>query len=42
MELMGLLKDYNKVGKTVIVVTHDKEVAQFADRVITIKDGEIA
>ena len=42
MELMGRLKDYNKVGKTVIVVTHDKEVAQFADRVITIKDGEIA
>ena len=42
MELMGLLKDYNKVGKTVIVVTHDKEVSQFADRVITIKDGEIA
>lgn len=42
MELMGLLKDYKKVGKTVIVVTHDKEVSQFADRVITIKDGEIA
>lgn len=42
MELMELLKDYNKAGKTVIVVTHDNEVAEFADRVIMIKDGKIA
>lgn len=42
MELMDLLKDYNKAGKTVIVVTHDNEVAEFADRVIMLKDGKIA
>lgn len=42
MELMELLKDYNKAGKTVIVVTHDNEVAEFADRVIMLKDGKIA
>lgn len=42
MEILGLLKVYNEAGKTVIVVTHDNEVAEFADRVITIKDGKIA
>lgn len=41
MELMELLKEYNKMGKTVVVVTHDNEVAEFASRVITIKDGKI-
>lgn len=30
-----------KEGKTVVIVTHDKEIAKMADRIITIKDGMI-
>lgn len=31
-----------KEGKTIILITHDSEVAEHADRVISIRDGEIA
>jgi putative ABC transport system ATP-binding protein len=38
-EVMGLLKDVNKSGITVIVVTHENDVAVLADRIIKVKDG---
>lgn len=41
MELMSILKECNQSGKTIIIVTHDKEVAEFADRVIKIEDGKL-
>lgn len=40
--VMGLLKELNQLGKTVIVVTHDQTVAEYADRVIEVKDGVLA
>ena len=41
-EIMDLLVRINKLGKTVIVVTHEKDlVDEYRHRVITIKDGEI-
>jgi putative ABC transport system ATP-binding protein len=40
-EIMDLLKDLNKKGKTVIIITHDKNVAKTAKRNITLKDGKI-
>ncbi len=41
-ELMDLLMRVNKLGKTVIVVTHEKDlVDMFQKRVVTIHDGEI-
>lgn len=40
-KIIDLLLDLNKTGLTVIVVTHDKEIASRFNRIITIKDGEI-
>ena len=40
--IMDLLKKLNKEGNTIIIVTHDEEVAKQAKRIITLKDGEIA
>ncbi len=40
-EIITLLRDLNHKGKTVIVVTHEKEVAAFARRIIHMRDGRI-
>lgn len=40
-DIMSIFSELHKQGNTVIVVTHDKSIAQKADRVITIVDGKI-
>jgi macrolide transport system ATP-binding/permease protein len=40
-EIISILKDLNKKGKTVIVVTHEKEIAFQAKRVIRMIDGKV-
>jgi macrolide transport system ATP-binding/permease protein len=40
-DIMGLFRALHKQGLTVVLVTHDIEVAEHADRIITIRDGEI-
>ncbi|MGT2887446.1 ABC transporter ATP-binding protein [Streptococcus didelphis] len=40
-QIMQLLQDLNKEGKTIIMVTHEPEIADFARRKIVIRDGEI-
>jgi len=41
-EIMGLLKELNQEqGLTLLVVTHDTEVAAFADRVVRLRDGQV-
>lgn len=40
-EIMQILTDLNKKGISVILVTHEADIAQWANRVITIKDGQI-
>ncbi|XWN35411.1 MAG: ABC transporter ATP-binding protein [Roseivirga sp.] len=40
-EIFELLKALHQAGKTVLIVTHNKEVADQCNRIITIKDGSI-
>jgi putative ABC transport system ATP-binding protein len=42
MEIMELFADLNAQGITIIIVTHEPEVAQQARRVLTIRDGLLA
>jgi ABC-type lipoprotein export system ATPase subunit len=40
-EIMNIFKNLNKTGHTVILVTHEKEIAAHAKRVIEVLDGDI-
>ena len=40
-EIMHIFKNLNKKGKTVIIVTHDKDIAGHCERIIEISDGKI-
>jgi putative ABC transport system ATP-binding protein len=41
-EIMGIFKKLHSEGRTLIVVTHDREVALQSDRIIEMKDGRIS
>ena len=40
-EIMQLLLERNREGITLIIVTHDEQVAAYCDRIIVISDGKI-
>tara|TARA_R110002012_G_scaffold14536_1_gene59812 strand:+ start:2212 stop:4155 length:1944 start_codon:yes stop_codon:yes gene_type:complete len=40
-EMMKLLQELHHDGHTIILVTHDMDVANFADRIIELKDGAV-
>ncbi|QIZ78619.1 ABC transporter ATP-binding protein [Ferrimonas lipolytica] len=40
-EIMALFRQLNKQGHTVVLVTHEPEIAEQADRIITVRDGKI-
>ena len=41
IEIMGLLEEIHKLGNTIIVVTHEEDIARHAHRIIRLIDGEI-
>ena len=41
-KIMDLLVDFHKKeGKTIIIVTHDNDIARYAEKIIRIRDGQI-
>lgn len=40
-EIMNIFKEIHKRGNTIIVVTHEPDIAAFADRIVRLKDGYI-
>ena len=40
-EIMQLFSELNAAGKTIILITHDRQIASYANRLITIQDGRI-
>ena len=40
-EIMGIFQQLNDEGATVVMVTHEPDVAQYTKRIVVFKDGEI-
>lgn len=41
LEIMKIFEDINSRGNTVIIVTHEEDIARFTKRIIKLKDGQI-
>jgi putative ABC transport system ATP-binding protein len=41
VDIMNLLTELHKAGQTIVMVTHEDEIAEYAQRVIVMRDGEI-
>jgi len=41
VEIMGLLEAIHKLGNTIIVVTHEEDIAKHAHRIVRLRDGNI-
>lgn len=41
VEIMALMQKLNRQGMTIIVVTHERDIADFASRIITFRDGQV-
>lgn len=39
--VLGVFQNLNKQGRTVILITHERYIAEKAKRIISLKDGEI-
>jgi macrolide transport system ATP-binding/permease protein len=38
---MEIFQDLNQKGHTILMITHEKEISEYAKRVIKIRDGKI-
>jgi putative ABC transport system ATP-binding protein len=41
LEIMKLLRDLNRQGRTIVLITHEADIAGFAQRVVRLRDGVI-
>ena len=41
LEIMGLFQELNRQGKTIVMVTHEPELAVYTSRIITLRDGTL-
>ena len=41
IEIMQMLHELHEEGNTIVVITHDLNIAKQAERIVTIKDGKI-
>ena len=41
MEIIGLLEEIHRQGNTIVLVTHEEDIAEHAHRIIRLRDGKI-
>jgi ABC-type lipoprotein export system ATPase subunit len=41
VEIMGIFQELNDEGKTVVLITHEPDIAQYAKRIVHVRDGKI-
>ena len=41
-EIMKIFEDLNREGRTIIMITHDPEIAAYADRIVAVEEGALA
>lgn len=41
VEILGIFKSLNEQGKTIVMITHEKNIAEYAKRIIILSDGKI-
>jgi putative ABC transport system ATP-binding protein len=41
LEIMKLLRELNHQGRTIVLITHEPDIAAFASRVVRLRDGVI-
>ena len=37
--LMAMIQELHREGKTIVLITHEREIAEYADRIVLIRDG---
>ena len=41
-DVMGLLRELHEAGRTLMLITHDREVARYAERTVALRDGLVS